>query len=170
MFSSTFKGLEGFIPNSSIFKDFSNTLWMLITVCRPINTDKKQSTTNIRMTLKLLGKISLFHFHTPKKVKKILPPIFSAVDTEAAEVCEEQLLHFHRDVVLTRLANQTCNYLQHHCTTHNTYSSTHDVIYHTSAAAQNSQLPFSRAKALTNNATHLHFSDKIDKRYDCRCS
>jgi len=122
------------------------------------------------MTLKLLGKISLFHFHTPKKVKEILPPIFSAVDTEAAEVCEEQLLHFHRDVVLTRLANQTCNYLQHHCTTHNTYSSTHDVIYHTSAAAQNSQLPFSRAKALTNNATHLHFSDKIDKRYDCRCS
>jgi len=27
LFSSTFKGLEIFIPNSSIFKDFSSTLW-----------------------------------------------------------------------------------------------------------------------------------------------
>jgi len=26
LFSSTFKGLEVFIPNSSIFKDFSSTL------------------------------------------------------------------------------------------------------------------------------------------------
>ena len=29
LFSSTFKGLEVFIPNSSIFKDFSSTLWTL---------------------------------------------------------------------------------------------------------------------------------------------
>jgi len=28
-FSSTFNGLEVFIPNSSIFKDFSSTLWTL---------------------------------------------------------------------------------------------------------------------------------------------
>jgi len=29
LFSSTFKGLEVFIPNSSIFEDFSSTLWTL---------------------------------------------------------------------------------------------------------------------------------------------
>ena len=29
LFSSTFKGLEAFTPNSSIFKDFSSTLWTL---------------------------------------------------------------------------------------------------------------------------------------------
>ena len=29
LFSSTFKGLEVFLPNSSIFKDFSSTLWTL---------------------------------------------------------------------------------------------------------------------------------------------
>ena len=30
LFSSTFKGLEVFIPNSSIFNDFASTLWTLI--------------------------------------------------------------------------------------------------------------------------------------------
>ena len=34
LFSSTFKGLEVFIPNSSIFKDFSSTLWTPTSVLR----------------------------------------------------------------------------------------------------------------------------------------
>jgi len=32
LFSSIFKGLEVFIPNASIFKDFSSTLWTLLKV------------------------------------------------------------------------------------------------------------------------------------------
>jgi len=31
---------------------------------------------------------------------EVVPAVFSAVDTEAAEVSEEEFLHFHRDVVL----------------------------------------------------------------------
>ena len=38
LFSNTFKGLEVFIPNSSIFKDFSSTLWTLTLISNESST------------------------------------------------------------------------------------------------------------------------------------
>ena len=46
--SSTFKGLEVFIPNSSIFKDFSSTLWTLIISQRGTEYAVKRETVESR--------------------------------------------------------------------------------------------------------------------------
>jgi len=62
LFSSTFKGLEVFIPNSSIFKDFSSTLLTLIEPAS--HTMQALSQQQIRSSGRMMGQTDARLFHS----------------------------------------------------------------------------------------------------------